>query len=479
MKNIKLIAMIGAMGLAFAACEPALIENPGPFAPVESTVLANGITYTQYADEACTQPDEAGNFVKFSSAAGVVQVFVEGNTSPLFTGAGGVIKLPAKRGQEPQMTLVFRIVNIDGTFTETSKTFACTPPTELTTEMLYMVGDKGVKVWKYAHTNCWGNGGHSGNGAGFEQPGVIDGNWWGVETADSLTTQLAASGNTEYGDESKSAYMVFTEDGIVTTYKPTGDRIRGGKFEVKNYDPTRASGWELGKLITSEPAILFPWMINGDGTAVTEFDIMHFSPQHMTLVYTNGQASGGWGEITHWQFIAATPEPVTIAGKWTYAETDGFGNGGHGGSGSAFNAPGVVDGKWWGVENAAALSGQLEHTGGTAYGDEAEGAYMVFEGANVTTYAPDGTKVRGGTWDAIMNDPAAGAGRASGWELGKLVTSEPALLFPWMINGGGTAVTEYDIMYFDANNMTLVYTNGQASGGWGEITHWNFARMAE
>ena len=100
MKNIKLIAMIGAMGLAFAACEPALIENPGPFAPVESTVLANGITYTQYADEACTQPDEAGNFVKFSSAAGVVQVFVEGNTSPLFTGAGGVIKLPAKRGQE-------------------------------------------------------------------------------------------------------------------------------------------------------------------------------------------------------------------------------------------------------------------------------------------------------------------------------------------------------------------------------------------
>jgi hypothetical protein len=45
-----------------------------------------------------------------------------------------------------------------------------------------------------------------------------------------------------------------------------------------------------------------------------------------------------------------------------------------------------------------------------------------------------------------------------------------------MINGGGTPVTEYDIMYFDANNMTLVYTAGQASGGWGEITHWVFVR---
>ena len=70
--------MIGAMGLAFAACEPALIDGPEPYAPVESTVLADGITYTQYADKECTQPDPNGNFVKFSSAAGVVQVMVEG-----------------------------------------------------------------------------------------------------------------------------------------------------------------------------------------------------------------------------------------------------------------------------------------------------------------------------------------------------------------------------------------------------------------
>jgi len=76
-----------------------------------------------------------------------------------------------------------------------------------------------------------------------------------------------------------------------------------------------------------------------------------------------------------------------------------------------------------------------------------------------------------------MNDFVDGAGRgAAGWELGKLTTSEPALLFPWSINEGGMGVTEYDIMYFDANNITLVYTKGNGAGSWGEITHWSFVR---
>ena len=56
-----------------------------------------------------------------------------------------------------------------------------------------------------------------------------------------------------------------------------------------------------------------------------------------------------------------------------------------------------------------------------------------------TYFKADGTKIRGGEWTAVMNDYASGAGRgAAGWELGKLTTSEPAILFPWIINGGGT-----------------------------------------
>ena len=476
MKNIKLIAMTAAMGMVFAACEPTLIDGPEPFAPVEATVLANGITYQQFADEACTQPDDAGNFLKYNSAAGVVQVFQEGNNSPLYTGAGGVVKIPVKRGQEPSANLVFRLINADGTFTETVKTFACTPPTELTPEMLILASDNGQKVWKWAATSVYGNAGHTGAGDAFNAPGAVDGKWWGCETADALVDQLAHSGGTAYGDEANGAYMVFSEDGVVTSYKPTGEVIRSGKFEVKNYDPSRASGWELGKLTTSEPALLFPWKVNGSGTPVTEYDIMYFTPQAMTLVHTAGQAAGGWGEITHWSFIGGSPDPLTIEGTWTYG-ANGYGNGGHAGAGAAFNAPGVVDGNWWGVATGDELADQLAHAGGTATGDEASDAYMVFEGNTVTTYSPDGTKVRGGEWTAVMNDYASGAGRgAAGWELGKLTTSEPAILFPWMVNGGGTPVTEFDIMYFDANNMTLVYTAGQASGGWGEITHWVFVR---
>ena len=139
--------MTAAMGMVFAACEPSLIDGPEPFDTVESTVLADGITYQQYADEACTQPDEAGNFLKFNSAAGVVQIFVEGGDSPLFTGAGGVVKIPTKRGQEPQMNLVFRLINADGTFTEATKNFKVTPPTELSPEMLIHASDNGQKDW--------------------------------------------------------------------------------------------------------------------------------------------------------------------------------------------------------------------------------------------------------------------------------------------------------------------------------------------
>ena len=470
--------MTAAMGMVFAACEPTLIDGPEPFAPVDATALANGITYQQFADEACTQPDPAGNFVKFNSASGVVQVFAEGNESPLYTGAGGVFKIPVKRGQPGEANIIFRIVNSDGTFTDTTMKFSCTPPTELAPEMLLLVSDNGKKVWKYAANTPYGNAGNSGNGPGFDT-GAVDGQWWGVDCADSLTTQLAHSGGVAYGDEANAAYMVFTEDGVVNTYDPTGKAIRGGKFEVKNYDPSRASGWEIGKLITSEPALLFPWSINENGKGVTEYDLMYLTPQQMTLVYTKGNGSGSWGEISYWKFIAGSPDPLTMEGKWTYDPANAYGNAGNSGAGAAFNAPGVVDGKWWGA-TPADLSGQLAHTGGTAYGDEAEGAYMVFEGNTVTTYAPDGTKVRGGEWEAVMNDFVDGAGRgAAGWELGKLNTTEPALLFPWSINEGGVGVTSYDIMYYDANNMTLVYTKGNGAGSWGEITHWSFVRMAE
>lgn len=481
MKKIFYLAMTAAMGMAFAACEPALIDGPEPFATVDASTLESGVTYAQYADEACTQADAAGNYLKYNSAAGIVQVYLEGGDSPLTTGAAGVVKIPVKRGQEPNATLVFSLANADGSMTSFSKTVACTPPTALSPELLILCSDNGQKAWKFSRTPsmAYGNGGHTGSGAGFDNGGV-DGCWWGVENAEALADQSQHSGDGQTDKEADSnAFMVFTEDGVVTSYTSAGEAIRGGKFEVKNYDPSRASGWELGKLVTSEAATLFPWSINEGGKAVTEFDIMYMTPQLLTLVYTKGNAAGGWGEITHWQFVAATPDPLTLEGKWGWSSTAAnvWGNGGHTGSGAAFNAPGVVDGNWWGVATAEELAGQMDHSGDGNTGDADSNAYMVFEGNTVATYAADGSKIRGGNYEVTMNDLVNGAGRgAAGWEIGKLVTDQPAILFPWSINEGGVAAPEFDIMYFDANNMTLVYTKGNAAGGWGEITHWCFER---
>ena len=89
--------------------------------------------------------------------------------------------------------------------------------------MLILASDNGQKVWKWAPAAVYGNAGHTGAGANFNAPGVVDGIWWGCESADALMDQLAHSGGTAYGDEANGAYMVFSEDGVVTSYKPTGE----------------------------------------------------------------------------------------------------------------------------------------------------------------------------------------------------------------------------------------------------------------
>ena len=66
-------------------------------------------------------------------------------------------------------------------------------------------------------------------------------------------------------------------------------------------------------------------------------------------------------------------------------------------------------------------------------------------------------------------------GRKENWELGKLTTTAPALLFPFSINEGGVEVTEFDVMYVDADHLTLVYTKGNGPGSWAEISWWKFA----
>ncbi len=195
----------------------------------------------------------------------------------------------------------------------------------------------------------------------------------------------------------------------------------------------------------------------------------------MTLVYTKGNGAGSWGEITYWRFVNVSPSADLLennTGKWGWATSDAvevWGNAGNTGNGAGFTRN-AVDGKWWGVISGEELEGQKQHAGGNLYGDESNDAYMIFNDGKVITDAADNSLIRGGKYELEIYPD----GRKDNWELGKLTTSEPALLFPWSINENGVPVTEFDVMYMDGGNMTLVYTKGNGAGSWGEITYWRF-----
>lgn len=456
-----------------------------------SKELLDGTIFEVYKDEALTQkagPAE-GTWVKFytqpSMTVCVYNYDAEGNEKVLATGTAGSFQLALKRGSSTDQVLHVRTVNSDNSVIETTKTVSVWVKADLDPELKLLLGESGVKKWGWDYTSgasCWGNGGAS-TGAEYTEPRVVGGHWWGVArpeqlgaTEDDPNGQLAHTDTKmNNGDESSKAYMVFDEDGKINTFNADGKIIRKGTYEIKDWDPSRSSGWQIAKLVTSEPAVLFPFSINENGKTVTEFDVMYLDANHMTLVYTKGNAAGSWGEITHWLFKNMNAEAETLQGsdgrKWYWA-ADGYefwGNAGNSGNGAGYG-PNDVDGKWWGVKSGDELLGQLQHSGGVAYGDEDSYAYMIFKDGKVTSYKPDGTEIRSGWFAIDMTEES----RTPGWNIGKLTTTAPALLFPWSINEGGKAVTEFDIMYMDADNMTLVYTKGNGAGSWGEITYWRF-----
>lgn len=342
---------------------------------------------------------------------------------------------------------------------------------------------KGEKKWSWANDGfeVWGNGGNSGAGALFTW-NAVDGKWWGVKTPEELLDQLGhAEGHKEtlgIPAASSGAYMVFDKKANVTSYKSDGTPIAASTYSVENYDSSRSSGWALGELDSEEPAVLWPFSINENGKTVTKFDIMYLDPNYMTLVYTKGNGAGSWGEITYWRFKSTDDYESFLAGggskKWSWAN-DGievWGNAGNTGVGSNYTWD-TVDGKWWGVFDAAELNSQLTHAGGSATGAESNDAYMIFsDDGTITTHSADGSLLYSSTYEVRDWDPTRAS--SGGWELGKLVTAEPAVLFPFSINEEGKTVTEFDIMYLDAENMTLVNTKGTAAGSGSEITYWRF-----
>ena len=162
--------------------------------------------------------------------------------------------------------------------------------------------------------------------------------------------------------------------------------------------------------------------------------------------------------------------------KWDTAwRSDGYtwGNAGYaaGTEGNWYN------GIWWGCAPED-LTKQLTHSDtGVATGEEDSNAYMTFSSdGTLKSYDSDGTVIRSGKYSVSGYDgtynQAAKDGTAN-WCMGTLSTTEGTILWPFQINGGGTTVGDFEIVYLDEYQMQLVYAE-ESTGNWSECTWWAF-----
>ncbi len=126
-----------------------------------------------------------------------------------------------------------------------------------------------------------------------------------------------------------------------------------------------------------------------------------------------------------------------------------------------------INGQWWGCPNDG-FSGQLNHSNtGKLTGEEEAGAYLVFNKNQLMKYDASGKLLNTGTFSVD------GKANNIGSEFGYLNTSEGALLWPFMINGGGFMPTTFEIAFLSDKRLQLVYAK-DGTGSWGECTWWAF-----
>ena len=503
-KSILLFAV--ALGM-LTACDPIKEDGTMDIDSYTSSNLLDGAEFSQYADQACTTPKADGNWIKYNipNVSGIYIYYVkpDGSEFKLTSGAaGGVFNFVPARGSDPNQTVYFRYINANNEETIATHEFTVEVAAELKPEVRFIASNAyGKKTWKWDTQSypdqwfagaVWGNLGYTpGDGDSFVNGG--NGIWWGAKP-EELTGQLQHSDTgVATGEEDPNAYMVFTEDGLVNTYTADGTIIRGGTYEIKDWSPenphqVNGVNWHIGTLVTDKPAILFPFKINGGGTTVTSFEIMQLTPDEMKLIYADA-GTGGWSEATWWAFRSNSDGDGCLTGydkkDWTW-DTQSYpdqwfagavwGNFGYTpGDGDSFVNAG--NGIWWGAKPEE-LTGQLQHSDtGTATGEESAAAYMTFTSDGlITTYAADGSEIRGGTYEITEWNPDKPT-QVNGvnWNIGKMTTNQPAILFPFKINGGGTTVTSFEIMQLTNEKMKLVYAD-EGTGGWSEATWWAFKK---
>ena len=475
-KSILLFAV--ALGI-LTSCDPIKDEKDFDVTNLTAEQLLNGATFSQYADQACTEPQADGNWIKYNIPnASSVFIFykkADGSEFKLASGtAGGVFNFVPSRGSDPNQTVYFRYVNQNNEEVVASKEFTVQVAGELAMPIRFLASnDYGKKIWKWDPSitgAVWGNMGYQpGDGASVGTSG--NGQWWGVTSSEEFNGQLQhTEDNTNHGDGDLAAYMVFTEDGLLKAYDATGAVIRDDSYAVEGWDP--AGEWKVGDLVTK--AILWPYEINSGGNIPGKYEIVYLTSDKMTLVYPDGGSQGGWGEASFWHFCSNSDILGMAAGyesgkSWTWDPSITgavWGNMGYQpGDGASVGTSG--NGQWWGVTSSEEFNGQLQHTeDNTNHGDGDLNAYMTFGTDGILkAYNAAGEVIRSSAYEFVPVDN-------SDWKIADLKTT--SILWPYEINSGGNIPGTYEVVYMTGDKMTLVYPDGGSQGGWGEASFWHF-----
>ena len=482
-KSILLFAV--ALGM-LTACDPIKEDGSMKIDSFTSSTLLDGAEFSQYADQACSTPQADGNWIKYNvpkaTSVYIYYVKADGSEFKLSSGsAGGVFNFVPARGSDPLQTVYFRFVNANGDEVIASKEFTVQVAAELKPEVRLIASNAyGKKTWKWNVGNntssghVWGNFGADGSWRGDALNDFV---WWGVDDAADLTGQLGHSVTGQAtGEESNDATMVFTEDGLVKCYDANGSEIRNGTYEIKGWTGDNHDGFKYGVLHTSEGATLFPFEINAGGRYVTDYWIYSLTTDQMILVYPDNGAFSGWSEGTYWNFKSDSDVSgmMTNYGSktwtWNVGNTTSSGHvWGNFGADGNWRGEFLNDFVWWGVDDAADLTGQLGHSvTGSATGEENNDATMVLnEDGTVKCYDASGSEIRSGSYEIDLST-------ADGWKKGTFKTTEGAILFPFEINAGGRYVTDFQIFHISGSEMILTYPDNGAFSGWSEGTYWNF-----
>ncbi len=164
--------------------------------------------------------------------------------------------------------------------------------------------------------------------------------------------------------------------------------------------------------------------------------------------------------------------------KWSVLDGQCWGNAGYIGSSTGYDvAAGEIPGKWWGSPPDELETYNISHSGHVAYGYGDSDAYMVFsQNGECISYKSDGTPIASGAFMLDDYDP----GCSDGYLYGRLKTIGAPILFPFAANTLGKKVNDFEVVYIDADNLTLInnYQNCIPES-WGECTWWRFKSVSD